>query len=118
MLIALAAFAIAAHPELFDFEKQQLQAQDLQDFSTADAALFGIGPDAAVQEVINQTSGCKVFPGDSSWPSPHAWDVLNQATGNSLTASVPRASSCYDGPEYDPKDCEYLTSKWTNSYFQ
>ena len=116
VLFTLVASAVAT-PELFAFEKRQLQAQDLQGLSPTDAALFGIGPDAAVQEV-NQTSGCKVFPGDSAWPSPHAWDVLSQVTGNSLVASVPRASSCYDGPRYDPKDCEYLTSNWTNSYFQ
>ena len=112
VLFALVGSAIAG---LFTFEKQQLQAHALQHLlSPADAALFR----GRVAIGFNRTLDCKVFPGDSAWPNSHAWDVLNDVTENSLIASVPRASSCYNGPKYNSSDCEYLTSRWNDSYFQ
>lgn len=67
---------------------------------------------------MNQSSRCKVFSGDSVWPSPRIWDLVNQVTGGAVVKFVPRASSCYHGPTSNRTDCESLTSQWTNSYFQ
>ncbi|KAL4931813.1 uncharacterized protein BDV17DRAFT_288397 [Aspergillus undulatus] len=99
--------------EYFDYELSQLVPADLQTLNTSDAALFGF--DSTISK--NRTYPCKVFPGDSLWPSRAAWGLLDRVTGGALVKGVPRASTCYSGPAYDAADCEYLTSQWTNSYF-
>ncbi|KAL2814337.1 hypothetical protein BJX63DRAFT_392883 [Aspergillus granulosus] len=104
--------------DYFDFETVQLLPTDLKKLNESDAALFGF--DSADSESDNAARSlrlCKVFPGDSLWPSRIIWDLLDFVTGGALVKGVPRASTCYNGPAYDATDCEYLTSQWTNSYF-
>ena len=114
MLLTLAA-TVTAGLQQFGFERHQLQSQDLQHLDPADRILFGFEDPI---RAVNRTSRCKVFPGDSAWPRPRIWDLLDQVTGGAVIKSVPRASSCYHGPTYDPTDCKSVTSQWTNSYFQ
>ncbi|KAB8209196.1 hypothetical protein BDV34DRAFT_232818 [Aspergillus parasiticus] len=86
----------------------------LQHLDPADRILFGFGDPT---RAVNRSSHCKVFLGDSAWPRPRIWDLLDQVTGGAVIKSVPRTSSCYHGLTYDPTDCKGLTSQWTNSYF-
>ncbi|KAL4801864.1 FAD binding domain-containing protein [Aspergillus unguis] len=115
-LLLLAAIATVAastgHNDngLFDYETVQLLPSDLHKLSSSQAALFGFNSSGP------SNNSCKVFPGDSAWPSDRTWALLDQLTG-SLIEGVPRAVTCYSGPDYDPADCQYLTSQWTNSYF-
>ncbi|KAE8146479.1 FAD binding domain-containing protein [Aspergillus avenaceus] len=109
------ASAVLATLPLFDFERHQLQSSDLQHLSPSDAALFSY--DINSTRRTNRTSNCKVFPGDSAWPRPRIWNLLDELSGRALIASTPRASSCYYGPTYNPEDCKNLTSQWTDSYF-
>ncbi|KAL4962007.1 uncharacterized protein BDV14DRAFT_210755 [Aspergillus stella-maris] len=100
--------------DYFDYETVQVLSANLQRLNHADAALFDFGSPS--DQPFNASS-CKVFPGDSSWPSSAKWSLLNNVTGGALIKGVPRASTCYAGTMYDAADCEHLTSEWTNSYF-
>ncbi|OGM42908.1 hypothetical protein ABOM_007518 [Aspergillus bombycis] len=81
VLLTLAA-TVTAGLQPFGFERYQLQSQDLQHLHPADTVLFGFGDST---RTVNQTSRCKVFPGDSAWPSPRIWDLLNQVTGHDFS---------------------------------
>ncbi|KAL4953782.1 hypothetical protein BDW69DRAFT_184166 [Aspergillus filifer] len=98
----------------FDYETVQVLPSDLQSLNHSEAALFKFG---SSNDQVQNSSHCKVFPGDSSWPSSAKWSLLNNVTGGALIKGVPRASTCYTGTLYDAADCEYLTTEWTNSYF-
>jgi hypothetical protein len=105
--------------DYFDFETVQLLPADLKALNQSDAALFDF--DSANNQSDNSARTlrrCKAFPGDTLWPSGSIWSLLDLVTGGGLVKGVPRASTCYSGPAYDAADCEYLTSQWTNSYFQ
>ncbi|KAL4935290.1 hypothetical protein BDV06DRAFT_234474 [Aspergillus oleicola] len=99
----------------FDFENVQLVPADLQRLNHSGAALFSFG---SLNDQSQNSSRCKSLPGDRSWPESAKWSLLNNVTGGALIEGVPRSSTCYNGPAYDAADCEYLTSEWTNSYFQ
>jgi hypothetical protein len=102
----------------FDFETVQLLPADLKTLNESDAALFYFDSADSQSDSTWALRRCKVFPGDTLWPSKTIWSLLDLVTGGGLVKGVPRASTCYSGPAYDAADCEYLTSQWTNSYFQ
>lgn len=64
------------------------------------------------------TPDCKVYPGDALWPNRSAWAAFNLLLGGRLIATVPIASSCYNSWSYDETDCDYVTTEFTDSYFQ
>ncbi|KAL2864102.1 FAD-binding oxidoreductase [Aspergillus lucknowensis] len=112
------ATALASRaPDYFDFETVQLLPADLKRLDSDATALFAFDSKTQQDHFPRSPSHCKVFPGDRAWPSKADWGLLNRATGGALVKGVPRASSCYNGPLYDASDCEYLTSRWTDSYF-
>ncbi|KAL4908689.1 hypothetical protein BDW74DRAFT_188589 [Aspergillus multicolor] len=111
---ALASTVLSHGKDYFDFEAVQLLPADLQRLNDSKASLFSFG---STTTHVDNSSLCKPFPGDSTWPSGATWSALDQVTGGALMKGVPRASTCYSGPTYDATDCEYLTSQWTNSYF-
>jgi hypothetical protein len=68
---------------------------------------------------LSSTSECKAFPGDSSWPSPITWEVLNLLTGGALIKTVPLAAPCFhDWPEYNATLCATITSLWNDPHLQ
>ncbi|KAF5351357.1 hypothetical protein D9758_008077 [Tetrapyrgos nigripes] len=60
---------------------------------------------------------CRIMPGDSSWPSPELWDTLNRSVDGRLTKTIPIASVCHHGPEYDEKRCKYVQENWRRPEF-
>ncbi|KAH6616600.1 FAD/FMN-containing isoamyl alcohol oxidase-like protein MreA [Boeremia exigua] len=66
----------------------------------------------------NETSRCKVYPGDAAWPSDEAWEQLNELTGNRLISRpTPLAAVCYPAhPDYDAAQCATYSATWTQSY--
>ncbi|KFY07729.1 hypothetical protein V492_06885 [Pseudogymnoascus sp. VKM F-4246] len=122
LLVAGIVGSVAAYPQesatdstkLFDFEKAQLTDEILSKLDGVfqfdngdDVKLNGRGADAE----------CRVFPGDSAWPSEDAWAKFGEAVGQgALIKTVPLASPCYNGPLYDAAKCEALTANWTNSF--
>lgn len=116
---ALGSTVSPTDKKYFNFEKVQLQPTDLQHLDDSEAALFGFDSlDGHNANIPRSQASCKVYPGDDAWPDDAKWASLNKTTGGALIRGVPRASTCYSGWEYDAADCEYLTSQWTNSYFQ
>lgn len=62
---------------------------------------------------------CKVFPGDSKWPSAWSWTGLELVTLGGLIKSAPMSQVCYtngtDG--VDEAACEALTQNWNTARF-
>lgn len=109
----LLARYIQAAPELFDSETEQLTPADIQALPAEYNLLFKPGPPSG-SPAANRS--CKVYPGDTDWPSDEIWSALNQAVGGNLLKPRLRASVCYDGPYYDGAECAHISANWTNSY--
>jgi len=62
---------------------------------------------------------CKIFPGDSSWPSTWSWAGLDLATLGGLIKPAPMSHVCYtngtDGE--DEAACASLAQKWNTARF-
>jgi hypothetical protein len=101
---------------LFGFEKAQLTEETL---STLDTVFHFDNGDDSILDGRGASPTCKVFPGDSAWPSTAAWTKLGQAVGqNALIKTVPLASPCYNGAYYNAAKCSALVANWTSSYLQ
>ncbi|EKG19817.1 hypothetical protein MPH_02886 [Macrophomina phaseolina MS6] len=63
---------------------------------------------------------CKVFPGDSTWPSQNLWQFFQNKVGGRLIKTVPLAHDCYNTVwgEYNAAQCAYVSSNWNVSYLQ
>ncbi|KAL1855215.1 hypothetical protein Daus18300_011216 [Diaporthe australafricana] len=109
----LLARCVQAAPELFESEKEQLTPADIQALPAEYSHLFRPGSPSG-SKATNRS--CKVYPGDTDWPSDSAWAALNQAVGGNLLKPHPRAAVCYDGPYYDAAECATISANWTNSY--
>lgn len=116
------ASAVVDGEQLFPVERQQLTDEVLANLTDigVDTTLFNFGSDDNVSEVEKRARGCKVFPGDKTWPSPAIWKILHLISGQRLIATIPSASSCYnDWPtEINPKECATVTNNWNISFFQ
>ncbi len=67
----------------------------------------------------NNSSQCRVFPGDANWPSDTAWNNLNLLTGGKLIKTVPLAAPCYQGwPQYNTTLCQDITNSWSDPHLQ
>lgn len=102
-----------AAPELFESEKEQLTAADIEALPSESSHLFEFGSQS-ISQASNRS--CKVYPGDADWPFDETWSALNQAVDGNLLKPHPRASVCYDGPYYDAAECARISANWTNSY--
>jgi hypothetical protein len=116
LLLAGIVGSAAAYPQgpvtangakLFDFEKAQLTEDILSKLD--DVFQFDNGDDVKLNG-RGAGADCKVFPGDSAWPSDAAWAKCGK--------TIPLASPCYNGPLYDAAKCDALTANWTNSFLQ
>ena len=89
---------------------------DLTVYSPSVRKLFSHGNNSTAPK--NETSRCKVYPGDSAWPSEEAWSQLNELTGNRLLSRpTPLAAVCYPAhPAYDAEQCATYSATWTQSY--
>lgn len=104
---------ISAHspPSIFP---RQLQELDPTTLTTEEATLFNFSNPAIPLKSLK----CKVFPGDSTWPSDHEWDLLNTTTTGALIKTIPIGAPCFPGPLYDVEKCKYIVSQWGNSSLQ
>ncbi|KAI5922009.1 hypothetical protein F4810DRAFT_712045 [Camillea tinctor] len=60
---------------------------------------------------------CKVFPGDDLWPSDQEWASLNASLDGALLKPKPAAAVCYEGPDYDATQCEFLVENASSTRF-
>jgi len=68
---------------------------------------------------LAEPDNCKVFPGDSNWPSTWSWTGLELVTLGGLIKSTPLSQVCYtngtDGA--DEAACEALAQNWNTARF-
>ena len=110
---ALLAAATNASPLLARRDLNVLVEADLEGVSSTVKNLFLQGSNTTVPK--NETSRCKVYPGDAAWPSDEAWSQLNELTGNRLLSRpTPLAAVCYPAhPDYDAEQCATYSATWT-----
>ncbi|KAI2779933.1 FAD-binding domain-containing protein [Daldinia loculata] len=104
--------AIALKPGALLSDSIQLTQEDIGDFSAID---FGDEATASLDD--STVDGCKVFPGDSDWPSVAEWSRLNMTLEGALLRPTPAAAACYQGPDYDLERCTYLFTNTSLSHF-
>nr|WCO08180.1 RNase T2 protein [Pestalotiopsis microspora] len=108
--ILLALHFAHAAPPLFDSEKFQLTANEIKNVGNL-SHLFSFG---SLRYTQSPQRPCKVYPGDEDWPSLEAWQALNNITGGRLLRPVPKAASCYRGPEFNESRCAAISVNWTD----
>lgn len=111
----------AAGAPLFHSETLQLTDGVLNKLNLRNSAsLFAFGGNSSSSNLSLSDSGaCKVFPGDSEWPSTSTWSLFDRLLGGALIETVPLASSCYSSwPEYDSDQCKVVSNNWTDSNLQ
>ena len=113
---ALLAASTNASPLLIRRNLNVLVEADLDGVTSSVKNLFLQGFNTTVPK--NETSRCKVYPGDAAWPSDKAWSQLNELTGNRLLSRpTPLAAVCYPShPDYDAEQCATYSATWTQSY--
>lgn len=57
-------------------------------------------------------------PGDKCWPSAIEWKTLDLLVGGKLIKSEPIARSCYNGPDKNDAQCQYVDNMWSDQDFQ
>jgi hypothetical protein len=87
----------------------------------SDIELFQFDDNADLGVVSKRAAkgDCKVYPGDSRWPSRLTWGVFNLLTGGALIETVPIGAVCYpNSGVYDANKCSDILAKWTQSETQ
>ncbi|KAF2752156.1 FAD-binding domain-containing protein [Sporormia fimetaria CBS 119925] len=106
-----------SHLPLFEYETHQLTDEFLSTLTPDIRALVAFGS-ASDSLPPKNTSACKVFPGDTNWPSPAVWTALNTTLNGALISTVPAASPCYTNwGNYNADTCAAVTKNFTNPYF-
>lgn len=114
----------AAGAPLFATERVQLTQPVIDNLTTtlneSTAALFAFGNNTANSTLAARSfGGCKVFPGDTFWPSELIWKIFNLLSGGALIKTVPSASPCYQGwGDFNSAECSAIAAQWNNSHFQ
>ncbi|KFA46816.1 hypothetical protein S40293_05579 [Stachybotrys chartarum IBT 40293] len=59
------------------------------------------------------TSSCKAYPGTDAWPSPQAWNQLNETIQGRLIRPTPPGAVCHsDQPSYSEEQCPNVAQRW------
>jgi len=61
---------------------------------------------------------CKPKYGAPDWPSPAAWQQLNESVSGKLVAATPPGAVCHTSmAEYNNASCSFVSEQWTNTTF-
>src|SRR5271170_218707 len=73
---------------------------------------------AASTAANGSTQSCKATPGSPSWPSPSAWQSLNNSISGRLLQPSPPGAVCHPGqPTYNANTCASVQVEWLNTTF-
>ncbi|KAI1087979.1 FAD-binding domain-containing protein [Rostrohypoxylon terebratum] len=114
-LVCLSTFLLetaASRPRLLLSDSIRLTREDIGNFSA-----INFGDENTVSHYNNQTTECKVFPGDEAWPAPEEWARLNETLGGALLRPKPVAAACYQGPDFDEAECTFLLTNTSSSHY-
>lgn len=111
----------SGHIPLFSYEMEQWSQDSLEKLPPSQRRLFAFDsanytlesqgrdpPSYGIGHAGNSSLGrCKVYPGDSTWPSSSEWAQLNRTLGGALLKGVPAANICYSNGtrRYDEAAC-------------
>ena len=123
MVPAAASKAEAAY---FSYETLQLTAATLSNLTSlglTNASLFNFPSTSAAasssSSSVVASGSCKAFPGDSNYPGPIAWKVLDLLTGGAVIKTLPLASPCYSNwPNYNAAECTRISNSWSDPHLQ
>ncbi|KAI1080022.1 FAD-binding domain-containing protein [Whalleya microplaca] len=107
--------------DYFSFEQSQLTTNvitNLTNYNLSDVALFDFDD---ADEALRKRGGraCKIYPGDTFWPSDSIWRLFDILLGGALIKGVPPAAPCYqDWPEFDQDKCASITAQWMTPQYQ
>ncbi|KAF9523813.1 FAD/FMN-containing isoamyl alcohol oxidase-like protein MreA [Crepidotus variabilis] len=107
LLPALFSFA-----NCFNFPYEQIQLTDKDTVGNVDVKFGSTAGPAA-------SGDCKIFPGDTNWPSETRWAAFNTTLGGALIKTLAPASPCYaNQPNYNPTECSTIRSQFSQLAFQ
>ncbi len=88
----------------FPFETVQLTDGDIGNFS---AIAFG---NTSAAPSPSTPGDCRAFPGTPAWPTGDEWTRLDASLGSDggLLRPLPPGAACYDGPQRDARQCQFL----------
>ncbi|KAI1504031.1 hypothetical protein F5X99DRAFT_68091 [Biscogniauxia marginata] len=88
----------------------------LTDDDTSEFSAIRFG-NIANEPLIAYVQECKVFPRDDLWPSEHEWAQFNLSLDGVLLRPKPAAAVCYEGPDYNAAQCEFLVQNASSTRF-
>jgi hypothetical protein len=118
LTVAPAAELVAeeTHPNVYQLTDTVLANLTACQLSDIELFKFDDSTDLGVVSKRANTGDCKVYPGDSRWPSRLTWGVFNLLTGGALIETVPIGAVCYpNSGVYDATKCSNIISQWTQS---
>lgn len=105
----------------FAYEDETLDTSKLDSiFKRGDIDVTG-SKTATPDYTLAGSENCKVFPGDTQWPSDDDWEALDAVTASPLLKPLPQAHICYTNGTGNPVDnatCQTMTDSWRDPYFQ
>ncbi|KAI0203594.1 FAD binding domain-containing protein [Astrocystis sublimbata] len=105
------AIAVGVQCINFPFEATVLRDEDIGSFSAIEF------DNRSTASPIYDGPECKAIPSTASWPLETEWARLNVSLGGALLNPVPAAAVCYDGPDKDANQCNFLLRNTSSSRF-
>jgi hypothetical protein len=96
----------------FLYEGIQLTDGDVRNYSRI---AFGVA--TSPPSVHTSSADCKVYPGDTKWPSDPEWKKFNDTLGGALIKGVPPSIVCYP-QAYDAAQCAAVKAQYFNDIFR
>lgn len=104
--------AASLKPRALASDSVLLTEEDIGNFSA-----IAFGDETAVSFDDDPSVPCKVFPSDEAWPAAEEWAQLNETLGGALLQPKPAAAVCYQGPDFDLQQCQYLLTNASSTRF-
>ncbi|KAI4861201.1 FAD-binding domain-containing protein [Hypoxylon rubiginosum] len=114
-LLCLGVFlsgATALKPRALASDSVLLTEEDIGDFSA-----IAFGDETAVLSDPTPSVPCKIFPDDNAWPPETEWAQLNETLSGALLKPKPAAGACYQGPDFDLQQCQFLLANASMTHF-
>lgn len=104
--------ATAIKPRALASDSVLLTEEDIGDFSA-----IAFGDETAALSDPTPPVPCKIFPDDDAWPPETEWARLNETLGGALLQPKPAAAACYQGPDFNLEQCQYLLTNASFTHF-
>ncbi|KAK0617778.1 hypothetical protein B0T17DRAFT_495718 [Bombardia bombarda] len=114
ILVVGTTLAPIAAGSSFSAADTQLTERDIGNFK----AIAFASSISILSSARTNSSRCKAFPGDQSWPTADEWSRLNTTLGGVLLNPLPAASVCYPtSPAFNSAACNFLFTNASSTSF-